>query len=70
MNCHGSLRPTQQAFFALRATPLALLLIQGQALASTTLAAFPLNNNNADGNSGFNDFTIDSLRIHSVTARA
>ena len=50
----------------LLAAPVALLLIQGQALAITTLVTFPFNNN-ADGNNGFNYSTFDSSRLTAAT---
>ncbi len=50
----------------LLAAPAALLLIQGQALASTRLVTFPFNNN-ADGNNGFNYSTFDSSRLTAAT---
>jgi MYXO-CTERM domain-containing protein len=53
-------------FTPMLAAPVALLLIQGKALASTTLVTFPLNNN-ADGNSGFNYSIIDSSVLTAAT---
>jgi len=50
----------------LLAAPAALLLSQGQALASTALVTFPLNDN-ADGNSGFNYSIIDSSVLTAAT---
>jgi hypothetical protein len=55
-----------QRFSPLLVAPAALLLIQGQALALTTLVTFPLNDN-ADGNSGFNYSTFDSSRLTAAT---
>ena len=61
-----TLRPVLQAFSPLLAAPAALLLIQGQALASTTLVTFPLNNN-TDGNSGLNYSVFDSSILSAAT---
>ena len=53
-------------FSPLLAAPAALLLIQGQALASTTLVTFPLNNN-TDGNNGLNHSVFDSSILSAAT---
>ena len=53
-------------FAPLLTAPAALLLLQGQALAITTLVTFPLNDN-TDGNSGFNYSIFDSSVLSAST---